>query len=76
MQRQILFIYFTNLKGRLETQVEKQMRKPGSSKSTKETLNNKEHGINHIDTAFLFTETTSEMKIFGHRITSHCIETS
>ena len=37
----------------------------GRSKSTEKTSNNKEHGINHIDTAFLFNETKSEMKIFS-----------
>ena len=37
----------------------------GGSKSNEETSNKKEHGINHIDTEFLFNETTSEMKIFA-----------
>ena len=52
-------------KGILEAQAEKQMRKSGGSKSTEETSNNNEHGINYIDTTFLFSETTSDMKIFA-----------
>ena len=50
---------------RLKTQAEEQMRKPGGPKSTGETSNNKKYGVNHIDTAFLFNETTSEMKMFS-----------
>ena len=52
-------------KKRLEGQAEKQIRKPGGSKSTLKTSNSKEHGINHIDIALLFNETVSEMKIFS-----------
>ena len=50
---------------RFKAQAEEQMRKPGWSKSTEKTSNNKEHGINHIDTAFLFNKTASKMKIFS-----------
>ena len=52
--------------GRLEAQAEEQMKTPGRLQSTEEISNNREHEINHIDTAFLFNETTSETKIFGH----------
>ena len=48
-----------------KAQEEEQVRKPGGLKSTEKTSSNKEHGINHIDTAFLFNETTSEMKMFS-----------